>query len=82
MMEPNMIGEGKKTNKDKADTMMIILAALSAGSTARRDTSWLPILPVAPRSDITVRRPMMIENCLLQSSGQYPPTAPDGGPAN
>ena len=78
MIAPNMMGEGRNTNKDKADTMMTKDAALSLGSTALRDTSWLPSLPVAPRREKTVRMPMMIENCLLQSKGQYPPTAPVG----
>merc|ERR1711920_607725 len=72
------MGEGRNTNKDKADTMTIKEAALSLGSTALRDTSWLPSLPVAPRRENTVRRPIMMENCLLQSKGQYPPTAPVG----
>ena len=59
MIAPNMMGEGRNTNKDKADTMMISDAALSFGSIALRDTSWLPILPVEPRREKMVRRPMI-----------------------
>ena len=58
MMLATMMGEGRKTKRERRETMMMMPADLSRGSTALRDISWLPILPVEPSREKAVRRPM------------------------
>ena len=70
MMFAKMIGEGRNTSRERRDTMMMRPAALSLGSTALNDNSWLPILPVLPRKEKAVNMPRIMVNCLEQSNGQ------------
>ena len=53
MMLATMMGEGRKTKRERRETMMMMPADLSLGSTALRETSWLPILPVELRREKT-----------------------------
>jgi len=55
--------------------MMIILADLSRGSTARRLTSCPPSLPVAPSKDPTISTPIRVRKLDEQSTGQWPDAA-------
>jgi len=55
--------------------MMIMLADLSRGSTARRLTSCPPSLPVAPSRDPTISTPIRVRKLDEQSTGQWPDAA-------
>ena len=46
MILATMMGEGRKTRRESSETMMMMPAALSRGSTARSDSSWLPTCTV------------------------------------
>merc|ERR1719331_769591 len=55
--------------------MMIMLADLSRGSTARGLTSCPPSLPVAPSRDPTISTPIRVRKLDEQSTGQWPDAA-------